>query len=119
MQLPAVFFFFTTKSPQDQVIKQHHAHRLHLSQMSARAAESHKHRKLDRENERRRRFLRKQREEEDFWGEYEELRSEFSSDESHFEDSTPDEPSSEEDNPEGVTDGGIILVKVWEIMIEG
>ena len=72
-----------------------------LSQMSARAAESHKHRKIDRENERRGRFLRKQREEEDFWDEYEELRSESSSDESNFEDSTFDEPSSEEDNPEG------------------
>ena len=69
-----------------------------LSQMSARAAESHKHRKIDRENERKRRFLRKQREEEDFWDEYEEPCSESSSDESRFEDSSHDGTSSEEDN---------------------
>ena len=71
-----------------------------LSQMSVRAAESHKHKKIDQENERRR-FLKKQREEENFWDEYEELRSESSSDESNFKDYTLDEPSSEEDNPDG------------------
>ena len=68
--------------------------------MAARAAESHKHRGVDRENERKRRFLRKQREEEDFWDEYEESLSESSSDESNLEDLSLDEPSSEEDSLE-------------------
>ena len=66
-----------------------------LIQMSARAAESHKHRKLDRENERKKRFLKKQREEEDFWDEYEESLLESSSDESNVE-SSLDVFSSEE-----------------------
>ena len=68
--------------------------------MAARAAECPKHRKIDRGNERKKRFLRKQREEEDFWDEYEELQSESSSDESNLEDSSLDEPSSEEDSLE-------------------
>lgn len=71
----------------------------HISRMSTGAAESHKHRKIDRENERKKRFLRKQSEE-DFWDEYEELQSESSSDESNLEDSSLDELSSEEDNLE-------------------
>ena len=66
-----------------------------LIQMSARAAKSHKHRKLDRENERKKRFLKKQREEEDFWDEYEDPLLESSSDESKVE-SSLDESSSEE-----------------------
>ena len=53
-------------------------------QMSARAAESHKHRKIDRENERKKRFLKKQREDEDFWDEYEEPLSESSSEEGNL-----------------------------------
>ena len=44
--------------------------------------------------------MRKQREEEDFWDEYEESLSESSSDESNLEDSSLDEPSSKEDNLE-------------------
>ena len=40
----------------------------HLSQITARAAESNKRRKVDQENQRKRRFLKKQREEEDFLG---------------------------------------------------
>ena len=72
----------------------------HLSLISARAAESHKHRKIDRENKQKKRFLRKQREEEDFWDELEELQSESSLDESNTEDSSLDEPSSDEDNVE-------------------
>ena len=72
----------------------------HLSLISARAAGSHKYRKIYRENERKKRFLRKQREEEDFWDELEELQSESSSDESNIEDSSLDEPSSDKDNVE-------------------
>ena len=68
--------------------------------ISARAAESHKHRKMDRKNERKKRFLRKQREEEDFWDELEEFQSEPSSNESNIEDSSLDEPSSDKDNLE-------------------
>ena len=70
-----------------------------LSQMPVRAAESHKHRKIDREKERKRRFLRKQREE-DFWDGYKKPQSKSSLDESTFEDPSLDEPSSEEDNLE-------------------
>ena len=71
----------------------------HLRRITARAAESHKHRKIDRENERKKRFLRKQREEED-WDEYEESLSESSSHESNLEDSSLDKPSSGEGNLE-------------------
>ena len=91
----------------------------HLSLISARAAESHKHRKIDRENERKKRFLRKQREEEDFWDEFEELQSESSSDESNIEDSSLDEPSSDEDNLEVDNKRGIIHMNGWETKMGG
>lgn len=92
--------------------------------MSARAAKSHKHRKLDRENERKKRFLKKQREEEDFWDEYEEPLLESSSDESNVE-SSLDESSSEQgdlalydvraDNTlEGLGDNGGVQSEVKE-----
>ena len=69
--------------------------------MSARAAESHKHRKIDLENKRKRWFLRNQREE-NIWDEYEEplLELESSLEEWNLEDSSLDEPTSEEDNLE-------------------
>lgn len=70
----------------------------HLSLISARAAESHKYRKIGRENERKKKFLKKQREEDNFWDEFEGLQSESSSDESSIEDSSLVEPSSDEDN---------------------
>ena len=72
----------------------------HLNLISACAAESHKHRKIDRKNEQKKRFLRKQREEEDFWDELEELQSESSSDEANIKDSSLDKPSSDKDNVE-------------------
>ena len=72
----------------------------HLSLITARAAESHKRRKIDRENERKTRVLRNQREEEDFLDELEELQSESSSGEPNIEDSSLDEPSSDGDNLE-------------------
>ena len=59
-----------------------------LAHITARAAESHKSRKIDRDNQRRKRFLRKQREEEDFWDEHEDPQSESSSDESNFDESS-------------------------------
>ena len=62
----------------------------HLAHITARAAETKKHRRIDEENQRRRRFLRKQREEEDFWDEHEGFRSESSSDESDFVESSLD-----------------------------
>ncbi len=70
----------------------------HLSLISARAAESHKYRKIDRENERKKRFLRKQREEKDFWNKLEEFQSECSSDESNIKDFRLDELSFDENN---------------------
>ncbi len=72
----------------------------HLNLISARAAESHKHRKINRENERKKGFLRKQREEEDFLDELEEFQSDSSSDESKMEDPNLDKPSFDEDNVE-------------------
>lgn len=55
---------------------------------------------MDRENERVKRVLRKQKDEEDFWDEIKEFQSEPSSDESKIKGCRPDEPSSGEDNPE-------------------
>ena len=76
----------------------------HLTQITARAAENNKHRKIDQENQRRRGFLRKQREEEDFWDEDEDFRSESSSDDSNIDESSFDERSSDEENS-GVDNG--------------
>ncbi len=45
----------------------------HLTQITVHAAENKKHQKINQENQRRRRFLRKQREEEDFWDEDEDF----------------------------------------------
>ena len=72
----------------------------HLAQITARAAESNKRQKTDLENQRRRKFLRKQREEEDYWDEHEDLQSESSSDESNFAESSLDGRSSDEENSE-------------------
>ena len=69
----------------------------HLAHITARAAETKKHRRIDEENQRRRRFLRKQREEEDFWDEHEDFRSESSSDESDSAESSLDGYSSDEE----------------------
>ena len=77
----------------------------HLAQITVRAAESKKHRKIDEENQRRR-FLRKQREEEDFWDEHEDFRSESSSDESDFVESSLDGYSSDEETLDEGENGG-------------
>lgn len=84
--------------------------------ISARAAESHKHGTIDRESERKKRGLKKQREEEDYWDEFEEHQSESSSDESNIEFSSLDESSSDKDNLKWTTNGGIIHMKGWERM---
>ena len=68
----------------------------HLAHLTARAAETKKHRRIDEENQRKRRFLRKQREEEDFWDEHEDFRFESSSDESDSVESSLDGYSSDE-----------------------
>lgn len=69
----------------------------HLAHITARAAETKKHRRIDEENQQRRRFLRKQREEEDFWDEHEDIRSESSSDESDSVEYSLDAYSSDEE----------------------
>lgn len=69
-----------------------------LAHITARAAESHKSRKIDRGNQRRKRFLRKQKEEEDFWDEHEDPQSESNSDESNFDESSLVERSSDKEN---------------------
>ena len=74
--------------------------KLHLAQMTARAAESKKAWNIDVESQQKKRFLRKQREEEDFWDEYEGLRSESSSDESRFDECSLDERSTDEESLE-------------------
>lgn len=75
----------------------------HLSHITARSLESRKHQKVDRENQRKKEILRKQREEEDFWDEYESSGPESSSDESSCDQSSDesslDEPSSNGKNP--------------------
>ena len=90
-----------------------------LREITNRSLESRKLRKLNQENHRRKEILRRQREEEDFWDEYEDVSVESSSDESSF-----DEYSSEEeelmveggrgDNIQeglGDVDGGVHLTK--------
>ncbi len=62
----------------------------HLAQIIVRAEGNKKHRKIDQKNQQRRRFLRKQREKEDFWDEHENFRSESSSDKSNFVESSFD-----------------------------
>lgn len=51
-------------------------------------------------SERKKRGLKKQKEEEEFWDELDELQSESSSDETNIEDSSLEEPSSDEDSKE-------------------
>ena len=70
-----------------------------LSYITARSLESRKQRKVDNENQREKEFLRRLREEEDYWDEYED-NLESSSDESNDNEFSPDEFSS--DVEEGV-----------------
>ncbi len=78
----------------------------HLVQITVRAVESKKHRKIDQENQRRRRFLRKKRQEKDFWDEHEDFQSESSFDKSDFVESSFDRYSSGEENLDEREDGG-------------
>ena len=79
----------------------------HWAQIIVRAAESEKHRKIDQENQRWRRFLRKQREEEDFWDEREDFWSKSGSDKSDFVESSFDGYNSVEENlDDGENEGG-------------
>ena len=83
-----------------------------LSYITARSLESRKQRKVDNENQREKEILRRLREEEDYWDEYED-NLESSSDESDDNESSPDESSSDEEKgvigdnrkEEGVHDG--------------
>ena len=68
----------------------------HLSQITVRSLESRKHRKVDRETQRKKEILRQQRKDEDFWDEYEGLSLGSSSDESNCEGSSQDGVSSKE-----------------------
>ena len=70
-----------------------------LREITNRSLKSRKLRKLDQENHRRKEILRRQRDEEDFWDEYEGVSVDSSSDES-----SPDEYSSEEE--ELMVEGG-------------
>ena len=56
---------------------------------------------MDREKKQKRRFLRKQREEEDFWDKYKEPYSKFSSNKSFFKEFSLDMTSSKDDNLDG------------------
>ena len=67
-----------------------------LSYITARSLESRKHRKVvDYENQRKKEILRRQREEEDYWDEYEDFSLDSSSEESDGDESSPDQPSSD------------------------
>lgn len=70
----------------------------HLSQITARSLESRKHRKVDRETQRKKEILRRQRENEDLWDEYKDLSLGSSSDESNCKGSRQDGVSSEEED---------------------
>ena len=70
-----------------------------LSYITARSLESRKQRKVDNENQREKEFLRRLREEEDYWDEYEE-NLESSSNKSDDNESSPDKSSSNKE--EGV-----------------
>lgn len=75
----------------------------HLAQITARAAESKKARKIDGQSQQQKWFLRKQREGRD---EHEDIQSESSSDESRFDESNLDEEDLElDDENTGVDDG--------------
>lgn len=92
----------------------------HLAQITARAAESKKHRKIDEENRRRGRFLRKQREEEDFWAdEHEDFGSESSSDKSNIDESRLGGYSSDEENLDERENVGDGTQEGWEITMGG
>ena len=71
-----------------------------LSFATARSLESRKHRKVDKENQRKKEILRKQREGEDYWDEYEDYSLESSSDELECDEPSPDLPSSDEEEEE-------------------
>ena len=68
-----------------------------LKQMTAQSIETRKRQKIDGENRKQRDVLRRQREQEDLWDEYEDPRLESSSDESDCDESSLDEFSSDED----------------------
>ena len=73
---------------------------------TARSLESRKRRKVDKENQRKNVILRKQREEEDYWDEYEDHGLESSSDESDCDGFGPDLPSSDIFKPVWRDDAG-------------
>ena len=76
-----------------------------LSHITARSLESRKHRKVvDYDSQRRKEILRRQKEEEDYWGEYENFSLNSSSEESNGNDSRPDQPSSDEEKEEVIED---------------
>lgn len=67
----------------------------YLSPTTVRSLDSRKHRKVDRETQQKKEVLRRQRGEEDFWDEYEDLSLGSSSDESNCDRSSQDGFSSE------------------------
>ena len=75
-----------------------------LSFITARSLESRKHRKADNENQQKKEILRRQREEEDYWDEYEDYSLEPSSDESECDEPSPDLLSSDEEEEEVTKD---------------
>ena len=83
----------------------------HLAQITALAAENKKARKIDVQSQQKKRFLRKQREEDDFLDEHEDFQSDSSSDESRFEEFSLDREGTDEEDLEvdeeelGVDDG--------------
>ena len=103
-----------------------------LSYITARSLESRKHRKVvDYENQRKKEILRRQREEEDYWDEYEDFSLDSSSEESDGNESSPDQPNSDgeeeeviedskkgEDIREGLEDEGGVQLEIEERTFE-
>ena len=79
-------------------------HKQQLSFITGRFLESRKYRKVDNENQRQKGILRRQREEEEYWDEYEDYSLKSSSDESDCNEPSPDLPSSDEEEEEVTKD---------------
>lgn len=77
-----------------------------LSYVIARSLESRKHQKVDYKNQQKKEILKRQRQEKNYWDEYENYNSESSSNKSDCNKPSPDKPSSDEEEEEVIKDNG-------------
>ena len=112
LSLTANIFIFIFNAPAYQQASTYHLNmglskkrKQQLSYITARSLESRKHRKVvDYENQRKKEILRTQREEEDYWDEYEDFSLDSSSEESDGNESSPDQPSSDGEEEKVIED---------------